>query len=303
MKLWRTYLGLTLSAVFWGASFVASKIVLRVLSPAALTVARFGIGFVVIWLIVGPKTAMQSFNRKEVPIFIVLGFFGITLHQWLQATGLKTAQATTGAWMVSTIPIYVALLSKLVLGERLGRRRSMGIFIAATGAFVVLIRGKVGGIQQVHVGDVLFVLSALNWAIFSVISRKTLLGVEEERGRGPNLTPAREGQRSMLLVMGFGWLLSLAWLAGDGGWTGYAQLDGEALRALLFLGIASSGLAYIFWYSGLQKIDAVQAGAFLYIEPFVTMLIAWPLLGERMTISALLGGFAIVSGVVLINRS
>lgn len=303
MKLWKTYLGLTLTAAFWGSSFVASKIVLRVLSPAALTVARFGIGFVVIWLIVGPKTAMKSFNRKEIPVFAVLRFFGVTLHQWLQATGLETAQATTGAWMVTSIPIYVALLSKLVLGERLGKRRLLGIFIAVAGAFSVLSRGKVGGIQQMRVGDVLFVLSALNWAIFTVISRKALLGVEKEGDRGANLTPARDGQRSMLPVIGFGWLLSLAWLAGDGGWTDYAQLDGEALWALLFLGIASSGLAYIFWYSGLQKIDAVQAGAFLYIEPFVTMLIAWPLLGERMPTSALLGGFAILLSVALINRS
>ena len=136
-----------------------------------------------------------------------------------------------------------------------------------------------------------------------MISRKTLLAVEEERKGSPDPTPARDGQQSMLLVIGFGWLLSIVWLAADGGWTGYAQLGREALWALLFLGVASSGLAYIFWYSALQKIDAVQAGAFLYIEPFVTMLIAWPLLGERMTISALMRGFAILAGVTLINRA
>ncbi|MCH7586512.1 MAG: DMT family transporter [Chloroflexi bacterium] len=143
-----------MTAVFWGASFIASKIALRILSPAALTVARFGIGFVVIWLIVGPKTALRSFSRKDVPIFAVLGFFGVAVHQWLQTTGLKTAQATNGAWMVTTIPVYVALLSKLVLGERLGRRRSLGIFIAGAGAIVVLSRGMTSGFQQVSIGDI-----------------------------------------------------------------------------------------------------------------------------------------------------
>ncbi len=45
-------------------------------------------------------------------------------------------------------------------------------------------------------------------------------------------------------------------------------------------GVGCSGLAYLFWYDALDRIDATQAGVFLYFGPLVTALLAWPLLGE-----------------------
>jgi len=70
-----------------------------------------------------------------------------------------------------------------------------------------------------------------------------------------------------------------------------------------FLGIAASGLAYVFWFDGLAKIQASQIGAFLYIEPLVTMLIASALLGEHIQGITLLGGLIILTGVWLVTRT
>jgi drug/metabolite transporter (DMT)-like permease len=70
-----------------------------------------------------------------------------------------------------------------------------------------------------------------------------------------------------------------------------------------FLGIAASGLAYVFWFDGLEKLQVSQVGVFLYLEPLATMLIASAVLGEHIQGITLLGGLIILTGVWLVNRS
>ena len=68
-----------------------------------------------------------------------------------------------------------------------------------------------------------------------------------------------------------------------------------------FLGVFCSGLAYIFWYDALKALPAAQAGAFLYLEPFVTVIVAALILGEPLLGISLLGGAAILLGVWIVK--
>jgi drug/metabolite transporter (DMT)-like permease len=70
-----------------------------------------------------------------------------------------------------------------------------------------------------------------------------------------------------------------------------------------FLGIFCTGLAYIFWYDALQLLPASQAGAFLYLEPLVTVVVAAVILGEPLLAASLSGGLIILLGVWIVNRN
>ena len=85
-------------------------------------------------------------KRSEWGYFALLGFLGITLFQWLQSKGLVTAQATTSAWIESTIPVFMALLGWLGLKERLGWIRIGGILLAALGMLLVVSRGNLASL-------------------------------------------------------------------------------------------------------------------------------------------------------------
>ena len=301
MKRRHAYLGLTLAVVFWGTSFVATKVALHELAPAAIVFVRFGIGLMVLAGAVGLRRGLRSIRREELPMLVVLGFVGITLHQWLQATGLETTTATATAWIVATIPVFVALLGWGILGERLGWHRIAGIAVAACGAATVVSGGKplalIAG-QAGTVGDLLVAASALNWAIFTILSKHLL---HDKHSGGGAIT--RYPVTMMLYVMGFGWVLSLPWLAVDGAWRTLTRVDGEVFGALVFLGVAASGLAYLFWYGALGVVDATEAGAFLYLEPLVTVVVAALVLGEQPTAAMALGGMAILLGVWLVGAS
>ena len=286
------YTKLTFSVVVWGASFIATKVALKDVSPATVIWLRFGIGV----MILGGASAFQGQfelpKRKEIPYLFLLGFIGIAFHQWLQSTALVTAQASTTAWIVATTPIFMALLGRFALKEILTKTQILGIVLATAGVFVVVSEGDFTSLRLGQFGtpgDILILISAANWAIFSALSKH---GLKEQ--------PANW---VLFYVMGFGWLLlSLLFFFGNG-LSEITQLSIGGWSAVIFLGIACSGFAYIFWYDGLKSIPSSQVGSFLFLEPLVAVVVASIVLGEPILVVSLLGGITILLGVWLVNSN
>ncbi len=285
------YIKALLTVVFWGASFVAIKVTVKTISPITLVWTRFAIGVVILGATVLLRRQFAWPQRKDWFYFALLGFIGITFHQWLQSTGLVTSSATTTGWIVASMPIFIAILGWMILKEKLTWPQAGGILLATLGVVLVIARGnlsaflagKLGGM-----GDILILLSAPNWAIFTILSR-----------RGLKTYPAA---LMMFYVMLFGWIFSSMLFVGSHGWESLHLLALDGWLAVAFLGIFCSGVAYIFWYDALKVLPVAQVGTFLYIEPVVTVIVAAIVLGEEITLPALLGGLLILGGVWLVNR-
>jgi drug/metabolite transporter (DMT)-like permease len=252
---------------------------------------RFGIGVAVLGLTSLLRGQLAWPERGDLPYFAVLGFLGITLHQWLQSVGLLTAQATTSAWIVATNPVFIALLGWLVLKERLAAWQAVGILLAAGGVLLVVTNGDFAALAAGRFGapgDFLILASSPNWAVFSTLSR-----------RGLQKYPAT---RLMFFVMGLGWLFSTVFLLAGPGFSEIERLALDGWLAVGFLGIFCSGFAYLFWYDALQALPVAQVGAFLYLEPFVTVMLAALILDEPLLAASIAGGGVILLGVWLVNR-
>jgi len=279
------------AVVVWGASFVATKVALRYTSPAAVVWLRFSMGVVILGLAVVKGRLFKLPDKRDWLYFALLGFLGITFHQWLQSTGLVTAQATTTAWIVATIPIFMAVLGWLVLAEKPLWLQTFGILLSTCGVLLVVTRGNLADLTTGKfgtTGDFLILVSALNWAVFSILSR-----------RGLDKYPAT---LMMFYVMLFGWLFSSVWFLMNGGQVKMNAIPWDGWAGIVFLGILCSGFAYIFWYDALKALPVAQTGAFLYLEPVVTVLVAAVVLQESLTLATLLGGVLILIGVWLVNR-
>lgn len=274
----------------WGVSFVATKVALRYISPVTVVWLRFGMGVLILGIVVAGRRQFALPAAKEVPYLALLGFIGITFHQWLQSTGLVTAQATTTAWIVATTPIFMALLGWLILREKLVGKQIAGILLAAAGVilvvsggdFIALVSGKIGTF-----GDVLVLISAPNWAVFSALSR-----------RGLQRYPATW---MMFYVMLFGWLLTSVLFFSGSGVAEIPSLPWDGWLGVGFLGIFCSGLAYIFWFDALQALPVAQTGAFIYLEPLVTVIVAAFLINEPLLWTSIVGGGIILLGVWLVQ--
>ncbi len=284
------YLEALLAVTVWGATFVATKVVLREVGPVTVVWLRFAIGILILGAAVWMRGEFALPGRAELLYFTFLGFLGITFHQWLQSNGLVTASATTSAWIVATTPIFIFLLAGVFLKEGMGWMRACGILVAAAGVLLILSKGDLRSLSVMKVGtrgDFLMLVSAPNWAVFSVLSTRGLR--------------SRPAARMMFFVMLAGWLFTSVLLLAGPGFGEIARLSGSGWIATAFLGLLASGLAYIAWYDALQSLPAAQVGAFLYFEPLVTVVLALLILGEPLTASSLIGGCLILLGVYQVN--
>ncbi len=286
------HLEATFTVIVWGATFIATKIALQEVSPATVVWLRFAMGVLILGLTVLARRQFALPAPEELGLLAILGFVGITFHQWLQATGLQTAQATTTAWIVATTPVFIAILGWLILREGLGWRQVVGTGLAFSGVLLIVSKGNPAALfhgAQGTIGDALVLISAPNWAVYTILSRRAL-------SRQP-------AARMMFYVMLFGWLFINIWSFAFGpGMSEIARLDLRGWAAILMLGFFGSGLAYIAWYDALQALPASQLGVFLNLEPLVTTLLAALMLNEPLTLLVLLGGAIILLGVYLVNR-
>ena len=279
------------AVIVWGASFVATKISLQYVAPSTVVWLRFSMGVIILGFAVVLSKQFSMPKGREWGYFALLGFLGITFHQWLQSTGLLTAQATTTACIITSTPVFIALLGFLILRERLAWHQTAGILLASFGVLLIVTKGNLATLAAGRFGtrgDFLVMISAVNWAVFSTFSRP-----------GLKKHPAT---LMMFYVMSFGWLFtSILFFAGSGV-TEIATIPLDGWVAIAFLGIFCSGIAYIFWYDALKVLPVAQTGAFLYLEPIITVIVAAFVLQEAILLATLIGGITILIGVWLVNR-
>jgi drug/metabolite transporter (DMT)-like permease len=284
------YIEVSFAVIVWGASFIATKLALRDLSPVTVVWMRFAIGVVILGAATKMRKQFSLPEKKDWKYLGLLGFLGITFHQWLQSTGLQTVQASTTAWIVASTPIFIAFLSWLFLHERINRLQVSGIVLAMIGVLLVVSRGNLRELfvgKFGTIGDLLILISAPNWAVFSILSI-----------RGLRKFPAAQ---MMFYVMAIGWLFTSILFFTGPGIGEIAHLSWSGAMGVGFLGVFCSGLAYIAWYDGLQSLPTSRIGAFLYIEPLVAVLVAWAILSESLVPITLMGGLVILLGVRLVQ--
>lgn len=275
-----------LAVVLWGLSFVATKICLEVLSPSEIIAARFIMALVVIGFIARVKGLSFGFIRRQWHLLIGLALI-LTAHLLIQVEGLNATTASNTAWLSSMIPVFIALLSIMFLGERMQLIQILGIIVAVFGVVVLVSRGDLTNLDFIKsYGDWLVLLSCLTWSVYTILGKKT--------GNNSSLAVT-------LVVLAISSLIMVPPVILMSGLEVYWRLSLKHVAALLFLGILCMGVAYWLWFEGLKRKPAGRVGAFLYIEPLSTMLAAPVFLGEAITPSLIIGGILVVVGVWLVQ--
>ena len=281
------------AVIFWGFSFIATKVALREIHPFTLLTLRFGIGGFLLLLVQlqRDRRFLKTFSSKDWASIIFLAIVGISGHTLLQAYGLLYTSAINTGWIIAVMPIFITITARLFLGEGITARKAIGILVGLFGVFLVISKG-VFSLSLFRVGstfgDLLVLISALTWTAFTVGGRGFL----------SRFSPLQA--MSAIMVVGCLITFPFTWVKWE--WNILFHLSLSGWTAILFLGVFCSGLAYLFWYSALEKKDSSIVGMYLYLEPLVTLTGAYFFLNEKIRWITLLGGGMILVGVYLATR-
>lgn len=276
---------LLLTVIFWGWTFVATKVALAYMSPIELLGLRFLTGMPVLLIIILIKRIRYDFSSRDHKT-VLIGSAVITVHFIIQITGINYTSATNTGWIISVTPLVMAVLAFLILKEKIGRGAMIGIGVATLGIVLLVSRGDFTSLAWLgSVGDWLVLASAHTWAIYTVVTRNL------SRTKNPLMTTFAVLTPSALIV----WV----YVAFTSDFATFGNLPADAVWAVLFLGVLGLAIAHWFWQEGVARLGAARAGFFLYIEPLATTALAVPLLGESFGMLTAVGGGLVLLGVYL----
>jgi drug/metabolite transporter (DMT)-like permease len=253
------------------------------LDLAAVAILRFGIPALV-FLPVLLRTGLFPRGVAPLPLAAMalcggIGFF------FAAAFGLRLAPAAeAGPLMPGTMPLFVALLSVLVLGDKLGWRRAAGFVLIGCGVMAIVgYRAVTAG--NLSFGHLLVMAAALTYAIFTILFRRS--------GMSALAAAAVVSGWSAILVLPFGVMPLIA--AVRSGMTSELILQG------VVQGIVSGVLALVLYGMAVTRLGAPRAAAFTALIPAVVALLAVPFLGEYPNTAAIIGIVIVSAGVALAN--
>lgn len=281
---WIAHLLLFVSVGIWGSTFVAMKHLLGHVTPLELVGLRFGIGLPILAAIVLARRLPLAFERRDLRP-LALGAAILLVHFLVQplALSLRSSTATKAGWIIAFSPLWIAVLSRLVHGERLRARQAAGIAAATIGILLLVSGGKLSGLSWFQsAGDWLVFLTSFTWAAYTVATR------DLARRRGALLVTLVLFVPLCLVGVG-----AIA-LAPDR--ARLVHLPPAAIASLLFLAVPAT-LAQWFWQLGVARLGAARAGLYVYLSPLATSALATTLLGEPFGPATAVGGLLVLAGV------
>ena len=277
----------------WGSTFVFTKMLLLAgLSPAQIFTLRFIIAYV---LLMGYSLSKRSFrlfsdNWRDELLMLVLGITGGSVYFLAENAAMLFTTATNTSLIVCSCPLFAMLLFAVVYrhSEHISKVQALGSVLACMGMAVVVLNGHFV-LHLSPLGDLLAFAACLCWAVYSLL-----------------MHPATERYSTLFItrkVFFYGLLTIIPYYLIV---PGFPSLDvllrSDVLWNLLFLGVVASMICYVAWNWVISHLGAVVATNWVYFNPITTILFAWWLLHEQITIWFLLGTVFILVGMYLADK-
>lgn len=277
-----------ITVLFWGISFVATKIALTGIPVFTLIFIRFALAAVIFIVLIQRRTFPPFTRRDRIKIFLI-ALFEPGLYFLCETYGLQYTAAPKAALIIATVPIMVLIISFFLIGERSGVRSVLGIMLSFLG-IGLLVAGDTEfrfALEGPLIGDLLIFGAVISASFYIVIAR--------DLGRtysALKITTAQICYGTAFYAPAFLWELPrIEW----------ASVTWQSVGALLFLSICATVIAFLCYNHALTKIPAVRVAVFLNGVPLVTAVAAWLLLGETLSPTQIQGGLLVLTGVFLTN--
>ena len=278
-----TYVLLTLSAFFWGATFNAAKVALRSLTPLTIAATRFAIagGLMAAVVVVREKNILATV-RRNIGIFTFMALVGVVGFNAFFFFGMRYTSPTNAALIMATNPLITALLSSVLLGEAIHREHRVGMLLSALGVAILVTANN--AVARVNVGDLYIMAANTCFALYAVAGKKY---VEQS-------TPVMSTAAMMVLGAPVLWVLARIWEP-------HASVRGlplDAYAAIFFMAVMGSVLAYLFWNHGLGRIGVANTTVFVHLVPVFTVVMSF-VLHQAVSLVQLGAGVLVIVGVLI----
>lgn len=274
----------SITILLWSSAFPSIRAGLSYFSPEHLSLFRLLVGSVTL-LILAFFLKIRLPEVKDIPPILLLGFLGFSVYHTALNYGEQTVTAGIASLLVSTTPIFTALLLVILFRQNMGWRKWLGAIISFAGVVFISIGGTEENVT-LHVGVLLILVASFSECIYFVFQQRYL----KKYGIVPFTMYAIWSGTIFMIFYSPG--LSKA----------ITEASLEAILIVVYLGIFPTVIPYFTLAYVTSRTGAAEATSTLYLTPVFAFVIAWVWLGETPTIYAVIGGFITLIGVILANK-
>jgi len=278
-----------LAAILFGASVVAVRIAVRDVPPLTLALLRFGQGSLVLFITLAAfRRDLFRIDRRDLPYLGLLGVIFFAVFPVTFNAGMRYVDASHGALLLATMPLWTLILARFVARERLSARQLIGVLTSMVGVvFVMADRTAAGaGASNSLKGNLLLIATAICGATYNVLAKRML------------------SRYAGLTVTFYAMLIGTIFLAPAPFVEAAPRLDAlgaETLVMVAFLGVFGAAVSFSLWTSALQRLSPTQVAVYINLNPISATLLAAVMLHEHLSVNFVLGFVAVATGVMIVN--
>jgi drug/metabolite transporter (DMT)-like permease len=286
----KAHLALLGANLFYGAGFTVAKTVMpRLILPFGFILIRVAIVTLLFWLTaLGGSTYHTKIQKKDWPILILGGLFGVALNQMLFFYGLNLTMPIHASLIMMSTPLLITIIAALVLKVGLTWEKGFGLLLGIGGAALLMTAGKELKTTPTALrGDLAVLLNAASYAVYLVIIKPLM-------GRYRPVIVVR-------WVFLFGLVFVLPFGMGQFQTIDWSQFRLPDYEAVAFIVICCTFFTYLWNIYALRILSPSTAGAYIYLQPLFAAVISVVWLGEGISLVKVLAAALIFTGVYLVN--
>ena len=275
-----------LAVLFWGVSFINTKVLLQEYSPVSIAIFRQFIAIIPLIIFLLVKKQFFKMSLRNVLHFSIAAFFGIVLYFVFENTGLMYTSASSASMIVATIPMFSLLVDTVLYKLKFDIKLMILIIISLIGVyFVISENGKINIFDSSFKGNMFVLFAMASWIVYTIISKEL----------GKRYSSIQMTSIQTLLSIP----LFMPFIIKDIPYWHLPSLTG--LYNLIFLGVFCSAIAYVCFLYGIQTLGPSTASAYLNLIPVVTIIISAIFLKEVLTIYQIIGSILILSSLFAVS--
>jgi len=283
------YLVLCIQLLIAGGTHIVAKAVVSSVDPAPLTFLRSIFSTFGLVGILFLRKRIPKIDRGDWKKLTWIGFLGLPLNQFLYLYGLQYSTAANGALLYATTPVFVLIISRVLLGEPFTRGKTLGVALALAGVSIVVFERGVDFSSEHTFGNLMILLAVVAWGLFTV--------------QGKPLVLKYGAIQTIAVAMTIGMLLFLPIGIYATAQVQITLLDPSQWAGIAYLGLGTSVFGYLLWYYAIGKIQVGKVAVFTNGQPIFATILAVVFLDYTITGMFVLGGLITLAGVIITQRS
>ncbi|NDZ79991.1 DMT family transporter [Streptomyces sp. SID10853] len=279
----------TLATLIWSGNFVIARALHEDVAPVQTAFWRWIIAMLAV-LPFAAKAVWQQRHliRTHLKYLSAAALLGVTLFNTLIYQAGRSTSATNLALIAAASPVLIVLFGMIGRGgEKVTGRRAIGMMVALVGVVALVSKGSLSVLLHLDfaVGDLWMLAATATFAGYTALLRRRPEGIS---GISFLFTTFLLG--TVLLAPAYA-----VSLAAQGGFTP----SGGTVGALLYIGVASSAIAYFTWNKAIDLIGAARAGIIYYLQPVFVAVVSYLALGEATSAMQVVCMALIITGIAL----